>query len=332
MHRLFPRLLALAAAASMLAFPIFAITGESSPGVTSSNWAGYFLPQGPYHSLGGQWTMPRQASTAHRGALSIWLGLQASSDLIQGGTAQVSEVPPITYLFFENYPVGPPKDPLPGQDGQTRAKDRVAAYIRRTPGGSFEVWVEDLTRARSFHTILFTPHFPLSVEPEWLVEDSGNSTLPLAAFSPIQFSRLTVDGGLVHLKRDGAESESMVQGSSSYATPSSPGANGFAVAFANRTAHASSARTPSVAIDVVAPMRIHPHQPLVILGGGFGRRPGQVFLDHRRLKTLTWHPGIIRALSPATLPAPPFDSKMQLRVTTSRAVQAQFDGNLRADP
>lgn len=192
--------------------------------------------------------------------------------------------------------------------------------------------MEDLTRARSFHTTVFAPHFPLSVQPEWLVEDSGNSTLPLAAFSPIQFSRLTVNGGLAHLQRDGAESESMVQGSSSYATTSSPGANGFSVAFAHRKAEASPARTPSVAIDVVAPMRMHPNEPLIILGGGFGRRPGRVFLDHRRLKTLTWRPGIIRALSPATLPAPPFASKMQLRVTTYHTGQARFDGNLRAAP
>lgn len=113
MHRLFPRLLALAAAVSMLAFPIFAVTGESSPRVTSSNWAGYFLPQGPYHSMGGQWTMPRQASSPHRGALSIWLGLQASPNLIQGGTAQVSEAPPYHLSFFRRLSGRPTQRPAP---------------------------------------------------------------------------------------------------------------------------------------------------------------------------------------------------------------------------
>ncbi len=332
MSRILARSLAVLAAMALLALPFFGLAGESNPPLTSTNWAGYFIPAGSYQSVGGQWTMPRQIlDQAQAGTLSIWLGLQASPHLIQGGTAQVDGSLTTTYLFWENYPATLPEDNLPGSDGQTFANNQIAAYIRKDGLHSWALWIEDLATGRVLTATVNRAHLGLSLQPEWMVEDSGNSPYPLLPFTPIQFSRLTVNGAVAGLNADDAESESMAQGTTTYATTSSPSSNdnGFAVGFsADKPSPKPGPAHPQAAIDVAAPLTLSTGQVLTILGGGFGEHKGQVLLEGHSARILNWRPGIIRVLAPKVSTP----RRVDLAVVSRSGIHVRFDGIITLDP
>lgn len=330
MARLPAKILAALGAIGLLALPVFALTGESNPQLASSNWAGYFLAPSTYSSIGGQWTMPVQSLPnrgSSYGALSIWIGLQHSPYLIQGGTAQVNGSQLTTYLFWENYPSTLPQDALPGTLGETQPGDRIASFVQADPNGAWTLWIEDLTSKRLLHTTIQQRLSRQSLQPEWMVEDSGDSGSPLLSFSAIQFSNLTVDGRPVNLNRDQAESESMAQGESAYATvsPPSAGGNRFAVGYESSVPQLKSRRQADrAAIDVVAPLRMTRNRTLLILGGGFGPARGWVWLNAVPIRVLTWHRGEIRATVPASFHAQ--DARVSIQVFHGPRIR--FDGRL----
>ncbi len=322
------RWLAGVTAAVMLAFPVLSVIGPPTSTVTGSNWAGYFFPAGAYRSIGGQWQMPRITS-AHRpvGALSIWIGLQNTAALVQTGTAEIAGNSPTTVLFWEYYPATYPQDALPENEAETQPGDHMAAYIRTDGHGRWQLWVEDLNTGAVLTKTLHHVQLGSELKPEWMVEDSGSSTRPLAPFTPIRFSRLTVNGIRVNLNQ-GAVAESMLQGRHLYASTSSPAASGTAFAVGYRAAMprlTGFARPRSALIDVVSPLKALPGRTVTILGAGFGRRPGRVELGSRRLPTLSWSPATIRA----HIPRSAIRIGQVLQVVTARGIRAAFNVRLR---
>jgi hypothetical protein len=164
-----------------------------------------------------------------------------------------------------------------------------------------------------------------SLEPEWMVEDSGASTRPPFPFSPVQFSLLTADGRRVDLAE--ANFESMVQGETVFAatTPPATSQDGFAVDYGGSSA---SSRSPVIAahrpiIDVVAPLQTLPGRRLTILGGGFGARPGRVAWRGLDLAIEDWSAGEIQA----NLPEGVVGGGMVV-VTRQNGLSTAFDGRV----
>ena len=202
------------------------------------------------------------------------------------------------------------------------------AYIRTDGHGRWQLWVENLNTGAVLTKTLHHVKLGSELKPEWMVEDSGGSSSPLAPFIPIQFSRLTVNGTRVDLNR-GAIAESMVQGRRLYANTSSPvgGGTAFAVGYQAALPRLTGVLHPGTAlIDVVSPLRVLPGDTLTILGAGFGRQPGRVELGARRLPALSWSSGEIRAYMP-----PSATRLVQvLKVTTVRGNRTEFIIRLRS--
>jgi Peptidase A4 family len=193
----------------------------------SSNWAGYALSRGSYHSVTGQWTVPAVSAAAGTGFSALWIGVDgfSNSSLIQTGTeADVYGGRTHYAAWWEILPL--PAVTIRGL--AVRPGDRITASIARVGSGRWRITIRD-SRSGSYST---TRSFGgPGASAEWIEEAPivlGHST-PLAAHGRVVFDNVKADGVDPHLRA--SEGGAMIRRGMIVDIPSVPDAdgNGFAL-------------------------------------------------------------------------------------------------------
>ncbi|HUK70222.1 MAG TPA: G1 family glutamic endopeptidase [Streptosporangiaceae bacterium] len=170
---------------------------SSSAGITSRSWAGYEVQSGTYTSVSASWTQPAIKPAASRHIAVFWVGLDGaqSSTVEQCGTLGQTEngkttyqawyeMYPASWVVFSNAPVAP------GDHMQA-----TAAYHQ----GRYSLSVSDHTQgwthtARKHAAGLARSSAEVIAEAPTVDGNAG----PLADFTPVTFSDITVNGAPVN--------------------------------------------------------------------------------------------------------------------------------------
>jgi hypothetical protein len=188
---------AVSSEAASASTPSLLQSSSPSAGITSRNWAGYEVQSGTYTSVSASWTEPAVKPTASRHTAVFWVGLDGatSSTVEQCGTLGQTEngkttyhawyeMYPASWVVFSNAPVSP------GDHIQATAaysKGRYALSVsNHTQGWTRTAHKQAPGLARSSAEVI--------AEAPTIDGNAG----PLADFTPVTFSDITVNGGPVN--------------------------------------------------------------------------------------------------------------------------------------
>jgi len=207
--------------------------GGSSPsptyGWSSSNWSGYALSNGTYHSITGQWVVPTVAPAKGSTYSSSWIGIDGfnDSDLIQTGTEQdYTSGSAQYYAWWEILPAAETEIADPVAPGDT-----MSASIVDNGNGTWTITLQDVTQGWTFTTV--QAYDGPATSAEWIEEAPtiGNRIATLAHYGELPFNPGTVNGGNPDLVT--SEGGVMIQNRKQVSTPSVPNTegNGFNLAY-----------------------------------------------------------------------------------------------------
>jgi hypothetical protein len=229
---------------------------------TSYNWSGYAVTgaSGAVTDVKGSWIVPAVNCTTTPSAYSaFWVGIDgfSSGSVEQTGTdsdctgTTGKTGTPTYYAWFELYPnpgyeIEFPKGVQPNDLMTAEVKylgQAVGGGHRGPSGGSFTITITDVTKGETY-TLTATAPSAVESSAEWIAEapccGRGNTALPLADFSSIQFSSgsATVQGvtGPISTFGSNVQSISMVGQAAPHiaeATPGSLSGGSFAVTWLN---------------------------------------------------------------------------------------------------
>jgi hypothetical protein len=182
----------------------FSELARSATAEVSSNWSGYVAtaPSTTYTSVTGTWTQPAAdcGKSGAGSASAFWVGLGGSSSTSQaleqiGTSADCSSSgTPSYYAWYELVPAASVKIAL-----KVQPKDLITTSVNILNGTTVQLQIKNRTRHTSF-TKLLTPASLDLTSAEWIAESPSLcnqfrcSTLPLADFGSISFSRLAAIG------------------------------------------------------------------------------------------------------------------------------------------
>jgi hypothetical protein len=195
--------------------------------VTSPNWSGYVLDDGPYSSVTGTFTVPDLAASAGQTYASEWVGIDGFSnhDLIQSGVGEMYD--PTTNLVYTQawWEILPAAETpitmtvLPG--------DSVTVTVSQIAGTSWAISLTNLSTGQSFTTD--QSYSGPASSADWIVEapEVDGQIATLGSYSPdVTFSSPGETGASAALVE-----AAMVQSGVQVSSPSAWTAAGFAVAF-----------------------------------------------------------------------------------------------------
>ena len=206
-----------------------AISGPLS-NVDSANWSGFTVYGGPFTAVQGTFTVPNVTASLSNADTSEWVGVDGANDqsLIQAGV--IEEVGPQTGggIAIDPWWEVLPAAATPISSMQVAAGDSLTVTISQLTGTSWQISLVDNTNGQSFSTQ--QAYNGPGQSAEWILEAptdaQDNQIATLAPFSPaVTFSGLATGGVVTSL-----EDDTLVQGGSVIATPSSITSGGFSVA------------------------------------------------------------------------------------------------------
>ena len=258
--RVAPRLAAVAATGNVS-------NSVTSTSITSNNWSGYVVGDGPYTSVTGTFTVPGLVATPTVTVTSEWVGIDGANGpgpLIQAGVHETYD--PNTNRVYTSawWEILPATETLIPSVLVTPG-DSVTVTIWQASGTLWGITVADGTTGQSFTTD--QTYTGPGTSAEWIVEaptDSlTNAEDTLGAYNPpVTFSNLRMGGPETSL-----EADTMYQGGVAVSVPSALTSTGFTVSY---TGSATPAPTPTPApAPTVQVVTITLGQPfnLVLTGG-----------------------------------------------------------------
>ncbi|MGC8635325.1 MAG: G1 family glutamic endopeptidase [Candidatus Limnocylindrales bacterium] len=262
--RVAPRLAAVAATGNVF-------NSVSSTSITSNNWSGYVVGDGPYTSVTGTFTVPGLAASPTETVTSEWVGIDGSggtSSLIQAGVTETYK-PSANLVYTQGWwEILPAPSTLITTMAVTPG-DSVTVTIGQISGTLWWITVADDTTGQSFTTD--QTYTGPGTSAEWIVEaptDSlTNTEDTLGAYNPpVTFSNLRMGGPETTL-----EADTMVQGGVAVSVPSVLTSTGFTVSYAGSATPAPTPTpvpTPTPAPTVqVATITLGQPFNLVLTGG-----------------------------------------------------------------
>jgi hypothetical protein len=201
---------------------------------TSSNWAGYAVTGGTYHSVSATWTQPAvNCSVTPTGWSSFWVGLDGdtSNTVEQTGTeADCSSGHAVYSAWYEMYPKYPKNYSNPVSAG-----DHMSASVTTAGTGSFTLTLRDTTKGWAHQTAAQLKSAKLS-SAEVIAEapSSSSGVLPLADFGTVGFAAAKVNGTLLTSTTSGLDPITMASGSTIKAKPSSMSSGSFSVVWKHK--------------------------------------------------------------------------------------------------
>ncbi|GAA1942318.1 G1 family glutamic endopeptidase [Kitasatospora viridis] len=159
----------------------------------NSNWAGYAVTGGTFHTVTGNWTVPALNCSATAGDISFWSGLDGwlSTSVEQIGldavctrnhTVQYNpwvEMYPANSVYFTE---------------TVKAGDTMTSSVTTDGSGSFTLVLADPTQGWTKTYTESAPGVALS-SAEVIVEAIGSRTIPACPdFQQVQFSDVTANG------------------------------------------------------------------------------------------------------------------------------------------
>jgi len=173
-------------------------TPDTAASYTSTNWSGYMVTNGTYHSISGSWDATQATGIGSTtSADSTWIGIGgvSTSDLVQVGTDNIINASGqvTTQAFYELLPqaelVIPDLTVTPG--------DSMTASLSEVTTGQWLISITDKTDSQSFSTtVAYTSSYSSA---EWIEEDPSYSFRRLIPFdnfhTAIFASGLTELGG-----------------------------------------------------------------------------------------------------------------------------------------
>lgn len=209
--------------------------GSTGPayGWTASNWSGYAVDAGTYHSITGQWVVPTVSPAKGSTYSSSWIGIDGfnNSSLIQTGTEQDYTAGGAQYYaWWEILPAAETQIPDPVSAG-----DHMTASITNDNNGTWTITLNDTSKGWTFTTT--QAYSGPGTSAEWIEEAPtiGGRVATLAHYGQAPFNPGTVNGsnpGLVV-----ADGGVMIQRRTQVSTPSLPDSDtdGFNVAYGSAT-------------------------------------------------------------------------------------------------
>jgi hypothetical protein len=193
----------------------------------STNWSGY-AKTGSFTTATGHWTVPTVSGSGNHFS-SQWVGIDGfnNSNLIQTGTEADVQGGRATYdAWWEILPAAETVIPTitvhPG--------DSMTGTVGKVSGTTWKITLTDNTTGASFTTN--KTYRGAGTSAEWIEEaTSVNGVIGAPPrFSTFSFTGLTANGANPNLTT--AQEILLVQGSTTYSTPSAPsGGNSFSVAY-----------------------------------------------------------------------------------------------------
>ncbi|WP_441247848.1 G1 family glutamic endopeptidase [Kitasatospora sp. McL0602] len=157
-----------------------------------SNWGGYAVTGGTYHSVTGNWTIPALNCSATAGNVSFWSGLDgwSSSSVEQIGLDAVcTKSGQVQYNpWVEMYPANSIYFSEP-----VKAGDTMTSSVTTTGNGTFTLVLADPTQGWTKTYTKTLKSAPLS-SAEVIVEAIGSQNIPPCPnFSTVKFSNVTAN-------------------------------------------------------------------------------------------------------------------------------------------
>jgi hypothetical protein len=253
-----------AAGATATATVKMTVAAPKAGRATSINWSGYVVGSRGV-SVGeaaGNWTVPSlNCSVTPNAGVSIWVGIGGAErpdgtltgTLLQTGTTEecingvqvdrgfTEEYPNTPAEMFRKFPVGP--------------GNRIKASVYQSSDGAWVTRVDNLSTGISGELVtglgwgIFSDRgagsialqgratnltYGVGYSAEWIIEDDTSATsktlMPFADFGTVRFTGLTTS--LAHWSLAPSDAVTLVDANGSpLATPSGPGADGFAVSY-----------------------------------------------------------------------------------------------------
>ncbi len=170
--------------------------GGPANAAESTNWSGYAAASGTYKSVSANWTEPTGTCSSGDQYSSFWVGLDgySSSSVEQTGSeVDCAGRTPEYYSWYEMYPAYPVNF-----SNTVRPGDHFTGSVTYNGSSSYTLVLTDSTQSWS-HTVHATLSGAANSSAEVIAEapSSSSGVLPLAHFSPITFSRATVNGSAI---------------------------------------------------------------------------------------------------------------------------------------
>jgi hypothetical protein len=195
---------------------------------SSSNWSGYAVAGGRYTTVSASWTQPSVSCTSTDAYSSFWIGLDGdTTNTVEqtGSEADCSSGKAVYYSWYEMYP----KYPV-NYSNTVKPGDHFTSTVSSDGRGDFTLVLTDTTEGWSHSTTARLKSAKLgSAEAIAEAPSSSGGVLPLADFSSVAFSGLTVNGATVTSSTPGIDRINMVSGSTTKATTSTISNGAFSV-------------------------------------------------------------------------------------------------------
>jgi hypothetical protein len=193
---------------------------------SSTNWSGYAVT-GSFTTATGHWTIPTVSGSGSHFS-SQWVGIDGfnNSNLIQTGTEADISGGRATYdAWWEILPAAETRISMTVRPG-----DSMTGTVGKTSGTTWKITLTDNTTGATFTTS--KTYRGTGTSAEWIEEATQvNGVIGSPPrFSTFSFTNSTANGVSPNLVA--SEKILLVQGSTTYSTPSNPtGGNAFSVAY-----------------------------------------------------------------------------------------------------
>ncbi|HUY09932.1 MAG TPA: G1 family glutamic endopeptidase [Candidatus Dormibacteraeota bacterium] len=203
------------------------VASQTTTVVSSSNWSGYVVGNGPYTSVQGTFDVPNILSSSTNTDTAEWVGIDGftNTSLIQAGINEPYDASTKTYVvqaWWEILPASATPISMTVSPG-----DSITVTIGQISGTDWAITLTDNTTAQTFTTDQ-TYTGPLT-SAEWILEAPTVSTVQstLGPYSPdVTFTGLGISGPQSNLTEI-----IMVQNGVQVSTPSPLDSTGFNVAY-----------------------------------------------------------------------------------------------------
>ncbi|WP_374019106.1 G1 family glutamic endopeptidase [Paenibacillus thiaminolyticus] len=222
------------------------IDGHVRPGWKSGNWSGYAMKRtkkNSFHSISGQWMVPRVKPSKQNTYSSAWLGIDGygNPSLIQTGTGHNSNKgKPAYYAWWEILPALETRIPYP-----VSPHDLMYANITKLRKNKWQIVLKNKTKGWTFKKI--TRYTGPAATAEWIMEAPfvSGQIARLANYRKVLFQKCRVNDKNALLKPNNGGI--MIQRKRVVSTPSLPNKtrDGFVVAYGSKMPSSSKSSSRS---------------------------------------------------------------------------------------